>query len=311
MSKRKTPIALFTYNRPDHTQRVLETLSRCARLDECRLHIFCDGAKRDEHRAGVEATRVVAREWGARLDAEILERVENRGLARSIVGGVSQLCDEYGRVIVLEDDFALSPSFIHYMLEALERYNDEAQVYQISGYMFPVEHGPQPDAFFLPLTTTWGWATWQRAWQVFDWEASGAKETLADVQARRRFNLDGSYPYEEMLWQRLSGQNDSWGILWWWAVFKAGGLVLHPRRSLVWNGGFDGSGVHCDEAAEIIQPSLESVTEFLFTSPLNLPSHVIADKQAFERVTSFLRNQNRKPSLRDRLRRRIARYVSS
>ena len=41
-----TPIALFTYNRAEHTERVLNSLANCARLDECELHIYCDAPKR-------------------------------------------------------------------------------------------------------------------------------------------------------------------------------------------------------------------------------------------------------------------------
>jgi hypothetical protein len=305
----ETPIALFVYNRPQHTQRLLESLADCARLEECRLYVFCDGPKSAEQRDEVEAARAVARKWAAHHEAEIIESVENRGLARSIVAGVGRLCDEYGRVIVVEDDFVLSPLFLDYMLQALERYADEERVYQISGYMFPVEHPAQTDAFFLPLTTTWGWATWRRAWRIFDWEARGARAMLADPNERLRFDLDGSYPYSAMLEQRLKGENDSWGILWWWSVFKAGGLVLQPRRSLVWNGGFDGSGSHCGDASGLVNASPAYVLEYRLTSPLRLPVEVVEDEKAFNRVKRFLRESDRSPSLTTRLRRRLARYV--
>ena len=181
-----TPIALFTYNRAEHTARVLNSLANCARLDECSLHIYCDAPKREEHAAGVEASRDVVRAEAPKFGATVIERDVNFGLARSIVEGVTDLCDRYGRVIVLEDDLVLSPSFIDYMLQALDRYADEANVYQVSGYMFPIMQPEDTDAFFLPLITTWGWATWRRAWQIFDWDASGALERLKDPSLRRR-----------------------------------------------------------------------------------------------------------------------------
>jgi hypothetical protein len=173
--------------------------------------------------------------------------------------------------------------------------------------MFPVEHPAQPDAFFMPLTTTWGWATWQRAWRIFDWEARGGLTTLADADARRRFDLDGSYPYSTMLEQRLEGLNSSWGILWWWAVFNAGGLALHPRRSLVWNGGFDGSGVHCGDDSGLVQTSAASVLEHRPAPSLRLPAKVAGDEKAFARVKTFLRESNRPTSFIARLRRRLTR----
>jgi hypothetical protein len=303
-ASQKTPIALFIYNRPAHTRVVLESLSRCRRLDECSLKIYCDGPKRAEDTAAVNEAREVAREWAARFDAELIERDSNLGLARSVVNGVSELCDTHGRVIVIEDDFALSPAFLDYMLSALDRYEDEPNVYQICGYMFPIRHAPQPDAFFLPLTTTWGWATWSRAWRVFDWRPADA-ESLRDPEVRRRFNLNNAYPYAEMLERKLNGENDSWGILFWWAVFRANGLVLHPRKSLVWNGGFDASGTHCGDQAWTSQALSEIASDQWTTKPFQFPEQVATDELAFGKVIRHLRAEQSEGNFFERIRRRI------
>ncbi|HEX2268803.1 MAG TPA: hypothetical protein VHH35_04690, partial [Pyrinomonadaceae bacterium] len=200
---------------------------------------------------------------------------------------------------------SLNPSFLDYMWLALDRYAAETNVYQISGYMFPIQHSPQPDAFFVPLTTTWGWATWSRAWRVFDWNAAGALDALRDPVTRRNFNLDNAYPYAEVLEGKLKGENDSWGILFWWAVFKAGGLVLHPRESLVWNGGFDDSGTHCGDqswsngSAAEVSGGTWAPGSFLF------PDEVKIDEPAFGRIIQFLKSQQSDGSLIGRIRRRI------
>jgi len=302
MASQKTSIALFLYNRPAHARLVLESLSQCRRLDECLLRIYCDGPKRADDAESVAAAREVAREWADRLNAELVERDINLGLARSVVEGVSELCNSHGRVIVVEDDFLLSRSFLDYMLSALDLYENESNVYQICGYMFPIRHAPEPDAFLLPLTTTWGWATWSRAWKVFDWNAPDAENLLRDPEVRRRFNLNGAYPYAEMLESKMAGENDSWGILFWWAVFKAGGLVLHPRQSLVWNGGFDESGTHCGDQAW----SSQSVSDLDWSAgSFRFPAEVTMDELAFGKVVRFLRSEQSEGSIFERLRRRI------
>ncbi|MBI5136923.1 MAG: glycosyltransferase [Nitrospirae bacterium] len=284
-----TPIALFAYNRPDHLRRALESLARCDRLDECRLHIFCDGAKNPRGAEAVEATRRVAREWAPRLNAEVIEREANLGLARSIAGTVTELCDRHGRVIVVEDDLVVSADFIDYMLQALDRYQDAEDVYQVSGYMFPVAHPEAPDAFLMPLTTTWGWATWKRAWDAFDWHATGAWKALSSRNARRKFDLGGAYGYTDILRDRLAGDNDSWGILWWWSVYRAGGLAVHPRRSLVWVGGFDGSGTHCDDLDTLGQAAAGERGDRVFETPIRWPLGMAADLRALGRVTASLK----------------------
>jgi hypothetical protein len=202
-------------------------------LNEHRI----DAPRHADHEAGVAAVRAYVESVGGFRSVRRIYQGKNLGLARSVVEGVTQVVAEYGQVIVLEDDLVLSPSFLDYMLQALDRYAGEKNVYQISGYMFPVTQPADADAFFLPLITTWGWATWRHAWQVFNWHASDALEQLKDPSVRRRFDLQNSYPYSVMLENQLRNQTESWGILFWWQVFKARGLALHPRQSLVWNGG--------------------------------------------------------------------------
>jgi GT2 family glycosyltransferase len=288
----KTPVAVFAFNRPRHVSVALETLSRCARLGECEVHVFCDGPRRAAEEDAVAQTRRVVRAWARGAGARVVEREANLGLARSIVGGVDALCQEHGRVIVVEDDLALRPDFLDYLLQGLERYADWSRVYQLSAYMFPVEHPPAPDAFFLPLTTTWGWATWERAWRAFDWGAEGARDLLGDPARRRAFDLDGSYPYARMLEQRIAGMNDSWGILWWLAVHRAGGLVLHPRRSLVRVGGFDGTGTHCRAARGRPGPDAGPVALPALGERIAFPEACEVDERAFTRVKRHLRRAN-------------------
>jgi hypothetical protein len=307
VSRQPTPVVVFAYNRPRHLETTLLSLSECARLDECRVFIRCDGPKEGESREAVEATREVARSWAPKLRAEVHERTTNQGLARSVAGGVGELCETFGQAIVVEDDLCLNRSFLDFMLQGLERYRDEPQVYQISGYTFPVSHRGRADAIWLPLTATWGWATWARAWRAFSWAAEGAKEMLADEAMRHRFDLNGSYPFSEIMRIRLEERNDSWGILWMWAVFKAGGMVLHPRESLVWNAGFDGSGVHCGRESDVPQPECERVLAARLRSPLRLPDPATgAHDGAVVEVQKLFRNQFN-PSLLERVRRRVAR----
>lgn len=276
----------------------METLARCARLDECQLYIYCDAAKNPEQVASVEESRRTVRVWAEKLNAVVIEREKNFGLARSIVTAVTELCEEFGRVIVLEDDLQVSPDFLDFMLRALALYRDEARVYQISGFTFRIKHSPPPDAFFIPLTTSWGWATWARAWQAFDWNATGAIEALADAGMRRRFNADESGDYYTMLQQCMAGQNDSWAVRWWWAVFKAGGLVLYPRKSLVWVGGFDDSGTHNRASSVLRQDTPESFSQPRLTPQLALPEKIAVDEAAFDRIKAFLRKQRRRDEQR-------------
>jgi hypothetical protein len=286
----RVPLALFTYNRPLHTRRALDALRRNARFSDVRVIIYSDAAKRPEHAGDVETTRRIVTDWAAEHGAEIVTRPRNLGLARSIAGGVDELTRAYGRVIVLEDDLVAAPDFLRFMLEGLERYAEARSVAQISGCLLTGTANVPEDALFLPLTTTWGWATWSRAWSLFDWSSEGMLDRLAsDAAFHSRFNLDGAADYDSMLSDRISGKNDSWGIFWWYAVARANAQVLYPRTSLIWNGGFDNSGVHC--AGDLsFQP--EAPAQFQrsnLPAELRLPDRLEPDMSTFADVRSFIR----------------------
>jgi GT2 family glycosyltransferase len=287
----KTPIALFTYNRPHHTRQALESLSRCKRFEECKLFIYCDGPKHPDQINNVIASQAVVQSFAEKLDADIIIQEKNIGLAHSVVSGVTDLCNRFGRVIVVEDDFVLSPDFVDYMLLALDKYEHEQTVYQVSGFLHNITHEKTFDAFFLPLTTTWGWGTWQRAWKLFDFNPPDCVEKIKDNDIRRKFNLDDMYPYSDMLENRLAGKNDSWGILWWWAVFNAQGLVLYPRKSLVWVGGFDNSGTHCG-ASDLNQSGSIFFGRKRLSEPIVLPSEIVSDITTFHTIKRWLKYQS-------------------
>lgn len=238
------PVALFIYKRPDHVRRMISSLQACIGYAQSRVFVFADGPKTESEVPGIRAARAVARELLGD-NATFVEQDRNRGLADSIIAGTTELCGRYGSTIVVEDDLVLAPSFLRFLNEGLERYVDEPRVMQISGYMFDVPAlARQREALFLPMTTSWGWATWKRAWDLFDPEATGWRERLADEAAARRFNLGGRYDYHRMLRRQMNGEIDSWAIRWHYAVFAHEGLALFPPWTLVSNIGQDGSGTH-------------------------------------------------------------------
>lgn len=237
-------LAIFAYDRPEHLERCLRSLMACAEFDRFCVTVFCDGPKTEASRGAVLACVRVARQLlGA--DADIRESLVNMGLARSIIGGVTELVNRYGRVVVVEDDLLVSPAFLRFMLEGLDRYETDERVYQISGHQFAVpEFANRQAAMLLPMTTTWGWGTWARAWACFDPAAAGWEDLRTDATLRHRFNLEGVYDYSGMLERQMEGKRDSWGVRWHWSVFRKGGLGLFPARPMVKNIGSDGSGTH-------------------------------------------------------------------
>jgi hypothetical protein len=238
------PVALFVYNRLPHTRQAIDALRTNAQAAATDLIVFSDGPKDHDSAAAVhEVRRYIGSVTGFR-SVRIVERPANLGLANSIINGVTEVCEAFGRVIVLEDDLITAPSFLGFMNDALDYYESEERVGSIHGYWYPVDR-KVPETFFLRGASCWGWATWSRAWRLF--EPDGGK-LLAELQKRgltRLFDLDGAIKYTKMLRNQIAGRNNSWAIRWHAAMFLADQLQLSPGSSLVNNIGFDGSGTHC------------------------------------------------------------------
>lgn len=235
------PIVLFTYNRPEHTRLTLEALAKNELASDSDLIIYSDGPKDDAGAGKVQAVRNYLHTVSGFKSITIKEKEKNCGLANSIITGVTEVVNKYGRIIVLEDDMVTSPYFLRYMNDALEIYQNEEKVISIHGYMYPVKVQLR-ETFFLRGADCWGWATWKRGWELF--EADG-KKLQAELKSRKlffAFNMNGSFPFANMLDGQIKGKNDSWAIRWYASAFLKNKLTLYPGRSLLQNTGNDQSG---------------------------------------------------------------------
>ncbi len=277
----KTPVALFVYNRPRHTQQTVEALQKNELAEDSDLFIFSDAPKHPEAIAAVQEVREYIKNVGGFKSVSIVERDKNLGLANSIIDGVTRLCNEYGRAIVLEDDMVTSPYFLRYMNDALDLYEHEESVISIHGYIYPVAD-KLPETFFLRGADCWGWATWQRGWELFEQDGRRLLKELCRQKLTDRFDFDNSYPYIKMLRAQIAGKNNSWAIRWYASAFLKNKLTLYPGSSLVLNIGMDDSGTHCSSAVEY---EVDLARASIHVGPVAVEENSVA-RQAF---TNFYR----------------------
>lgn len=240
------PIVLFVYNRLDHTKQTIEALQKNEISNKSDLFIYSDAAKNEESKQKVADVREYIKSINGFKNITIIEREKNYGLANSIIDGVTKIVNEYGKIIVLEDDLITSPNFLKFMNEALEIYKNEDKVYSVTGYSFTDNILDIESSYFLKLTSSWSWGTWADRWQQFKRDKKDLKQIISSSkQEKNLFNFDDSYDYVSMAKMQIDGKIDSWAIYWYLCVFKQNGLTLYPAKKLVKNIGFDGSGTHC------------------------------------------------------------------
>lgn len=246
------PIVLFAFARPDHTQRTLEALAANTLAVKSHLYIYVDGPKEnasdDLIARNKEVRRIVrAKQWCGGVD--IIEQTTNKGLARSIRDGVTDVINKYGRVIVMEDDLVTSPAFLSYMNKALDFYESYPAVFSIGAYTYPPQRMIIPedydfDTYACLRNCSWGWATWKNRWEKTDWDASHYEYMKNHPAMKEAFNRMGDDEFE-MFWMQQERGLDIWSILFTMAHFEHHAVAIIPCQSYVDNIGLDGSGENC------------------------------------------------------------------
>ncbi len=218
-------------------------------FEESVVFFFADGPKENASEADIEKINEVRKLFEPlkeKKNVSLRFSNKNHGLTTSIVSGITEIINQFGKVIVIEDDLELSPGFLKYMNDALNLYENEERVMHIGGYMVPHSFKTSETMFFR-APTIWGWGTWQRSWKnsTFD-----AKELLKKIKktdnAQYEFNVKNGYPYYWLLNEIGNGKVNAWSVQWYATIFLKKGLCLVPKKSLVRNIGFDNSGTNCE-----------------------------------------------------------------
>lgn len=246
------PIVLFVYNRPWHTEKTLKALQDNYLANESILYIYCDGPKQDISDVGninINLVRNIVRMEQWCKEVHILESKKNLGLADSIKMGVTDILEQFEKVIVMEDDLVTSPFFLTFMNKALDYYRSRKSVFSISGHSMPHKMMQIPDDYpyevYVSLRNdSWGWGTWTDRWNQIDWNAKVYNLINNDENLQEALNRGGDDIFE-MLQLQLNGKLNIWSIYFTLAHFVNHAVAITPVHSYVNNIGLDGSGENC------------------------------------------------------------------
>lgn len=277
-----SPIVLFVYNRPWHTEQTLHALMKNELAAESNLYIYADGPKENATQDDIDKinqTRSVIRSKQWCRDIHFIESDSNKGLANSVIIGVTEILNQYGKVIVLEDDLVTSSGFLKYMNDALDCYREDEKVFHISGFMYPHKHS-LPETFFFNVPLCWGWATWQRAWKYYNNDPLELFKEIDKKKLWTKFNKFGGNYLESQLTRNIAGSLKSWFVKWHASVLLEDGFTLFPGKSMVQNIGFDNSGVNNGSTNLFQHKELKTHTD---VHPINL----IEDSTAIQIIENF------------------------
>lgn len=239
------PVVIFTFNRLEHTKKTIEALKKNIFASESEVYIYSDGARNTEEGKKVNEVRQYLKKVDGFKSVSVIEAENNKGLANSVLNGVTEIINRYSNVIVLEDDLVTSKYFLKYMNEGLSLYETRKDIWSLSGYGPNIEipNEYKDDIYVTKRGSSWGWSTWKDRWNLNDWDIKQYKEFKKDRRKVNLFNECGK-DLSHMLEDQIKGRIDSWAVRWVYNQFNYNMWTIYPIKSLVKNIGNDLSGTH-------------------------------------------------------------------
>ena len=273
--KNTAPIALFVYNRPEETEGLIKSLKNNKLAMESPLFIFSDAPKSEEQMKEVSETRSIIKKISGFKSIKITESDENKGLARSIIEGVTQVINEYGKIIVLEDDLILADDFLEYMNEALDTYEDNSSIWSVTGYGPPIDIDPdyKNDVYLSYRGCSWGWGTWKDRWSKHEWYLSDYDNFSKDSLSVNNLK-NGGDDLLKMLELQAIGKMDSWAIRSCYSQSKYKMYTVYPVKSKLQNIGFGKNSTHCTSTSTKYKTEINK-KKVVFTNDLEINDKII------------------------------------
>jgi hypothetical protein len=270
------PIVLFTYNRLDTLKLTIESLQKNYLANKSDLIIFSDCNKNNFDKLEVQNVRTYLKLIDGFKSVTVHESPINKGLANSIIGGITTVFETYDKVIVLEDDLVCSPNFLNFMNDSLNFYEDNPQIFSITGFSIPIKTNSVFDEYFTQRSSSWGWATWKDRWGIIDWEVIDYNSFKKNKVQRTEFNKMGS-DMASMLDRQMIGKINSWAIRWCYHQFKNKLYSVHPVESKIINIGFSSEASNTKEKINRYKTKLDltAKSNFNFSNETLLDSEII------------------------------------
>ena len=278
------PVVLFTYNRLMHTKKVISSLNENSLCIFTDLIVFSDGPKEKKHESEVNKIRSYLKTIDGFKSVKIIERKKNIGLAESIIEGVSDVIDDYGKIIVLEDDIEVSKYFLEFMNQSLNFYEKKKKVWHINSWSLGINDIDINDYFFHSNVSCWGWGTWKDRWIHFKKNPEQIVSRWSMKQIYK-FNLDGHQDYFKQIKLNYKNKINTWAAFWAASVFENKGLCLTPKAPFSRNIGFDATGTNC----KYDDPWSPQAKLFDIPESYEFPEDLFEDFYAREQIKKYYR----------------------
>lgn len=288
------PLAIFVYNRPDKIKKVLNSLKKNKLCEKTSIFFFSDGPKNKKDQKQVEKVRTIIKNFNFGKHQRFFFHKKNRGLKKNITDGISKIFKKFNKIIVLEDDIIVSPSFLHFMNSSLNRYYKEKNIWHISSwnYSLNLNNDYQKETFFWRNMNCWGWATWKNRWLKLNLNPDFFIKKF-DKHQIEEFDLDGKMNNWSQLERNKLNVINTWAVFWNATIFYNKGLCLNPVIPFSKNIGFDERSTNTKE-------KLSQHQNLNFSENVNFP--------LIKNENNFFVKKIKKKLIKDKIKNKVGRY---
>lgn len=270
------PVVLIIFNRPDTTERVFEQIKN---IQPSRLFVIADGPRKDnpDDKEKCRRTRKVIDGVDWDCDITKIYSETNLGSELRVATGLTEVFSDVDKAIIIEDDGLPDASFFRFCEEMLEKYQDDKRIMQITGNnMANTWKSDYQSYHFSYYGSCWGWATWKRAWDLYDYDMKHWHEPEVREGVKGLLGSAKHYNFRNSLYKKLiKGEISSWDYRWSYTQLINSGLCVVPAVNLIENIGTGKNPTH----SFLKNKKMSKWGVYKLCFPLRSPSHVMADKQ--------------------------------
>ncbi len=284
----QTPVLFLIFNRPDTTRRVFEEIRKARPV---KLFVAADGPRAD--RPGESdlcmQTRAIIEQVDWKCELHTLFREHNLGCKEAVSSAIDWFFQNVEEGIVLEDDCLPDPSFFGFCQQLLQRYRDDERVMMITGTNFLFNKVTAKESYYFSrYFPVWGWASWQRAWSLYDINMTEWPKYKAGRYLEWLYPETGIAEYLTSSFQKTyEGKIDTWDYQWCYTCIFNHGLCVSPVNNLVSNIGI--SGTHFTDGSKFFHMPVKSIDVANLTHARQVIPDVYLDRLSFEAMLGHSR----------------------
>ncbi|MFZ6033697.1 MAG: hypothetical protein ACOYVE_10380 [Melioribacter sp.] len=288
----KTPVLFIIFNRPDTTKKVFDKI---AQVKPGKLYIAADGPrenKPEDIELCKQAREVVSKiDW----DCQVFKKfnVENLGCGLNVSGAISWAFEKEEKLIILEDDTEPTIPFFYFCQELLEKYKNDKRIMHIGGTNWHPERMKDNNSYiFSRHAHIWGWATWKRAWNLYDYNLSDINEYFLKDKLKNLFKTRKERRWFIERWGSFIKTNyilkdkSNWDYQWYFTCIKNNGLCIWPTSNLVKNIGYIGTHSNIHKEKKLFNREIDE-NFFLEKHPSNIKIDENFDYYHFKKFFYF------------------------